>query len=98
MNFNQRPHQLQKIKRPKFYGARKPAYLNLALQHCPTSYWSSPDFWRKTIEKKLKYNIEEKQDEYETVKKSGEASFALVVKDWDCLWKWTQQQQLLFHF
>ena len=53
MNFNQRPHQLQKIKRPKFYGARKPAYLNLALQHCPTSYWSSPDFWRKTIEKKI---------------------------------------------
>jgi len=42
--FHTSSHNHQKIKRPKFYGARKPAYLNLALQHCPTSYWSSPDF------------------------------------------------------
>ena len=55
-------------------------------------------FEEKLLRKNLKYNIEEKQDEYETVKKSGGATFALVVKDWDCLWKWTQQQQLLFHF
>ena len=28
------------IKRPRFYGARKPAYLVLALDHCPIAYWS----------------------------------------------------------
>jgi len=28
------------IKKPKFYGARKPAYLVLALDHCPVAYWS----------------------------------------------------------
>lgn len=30
----------QAIKKPKFYGARKPAYLVLALDHCPVAYWS----------------------------------------------------------
>ena len=41
---NQDLKSLQKIKRPKFYGARKPAYLYLALQHCPISFWSAQDF------------------------------------------------------
>ena len=32
------------IRKPKFYGARKPAYLVLALDHCPVSYWSNDQF------------------------------------------------------
>ena len=32
------------IKRPKYYGAKKPAYLVLALDHCPISYWSKTEF------------------------------------------------------
>ena len=32
------------IKRPRFYGARKPAYLVLAMDHCPLSYWSKDIF------------------------------------------------------
>jgi len=42
--FHTSSHNHQKIKRPKFYGARKPAYLYLALQHCPISFWSAQDF------------------------------------------------------
>ena len=38
--FHSSSHSNQKIQRPKYYGARKPAYLTLALQHCPTAYWS----------------------------------------------------------
>ena len=30
----------ENIMRPKYYGARKPAYLVLALDHCPVAYWS----------------------------------------------------------
>ena len=30
----------QVVKSPKYYGARRPAYLVLALNHCPVSYWS----------------------------------------------------------
>lgn len=33
-----------KIKRPQYYGARKPAYLSLALEHCPVSFYSQPAF------------------------------------------------------
>jgi len=32
------------IRRPKFYGARKPSYLVLALDNCPVSFWSSQLF------------------------------------------------------
>ena len=32
------------IRKPKFYGARKPAYLVLALTNCPVSYWSNDQF------------------------------------------------------
>jgi len=32
------------IKKPKYYGARKPAYLVLALDHCPIAYWSNDVF------------------------------------------------------
>ena len=32
------------IRKPKFYGARKPAYLVLALDHCPVAYWSKDIF------------------------------------------------------
>ena len=32
------------IMRPKYYGARKPAYLVLALDHCPVAYWSKEYF------------------------------------------------------
>lgn len=34
----------QTIRRPKYYGARKPAYLALALDHCPVSYRSRETF------------------------------------------------------
>lgn len=32
------------IKRPKYYGAKKPAYLVLAMAHCPLAYWSGETF------------------------------------------------------
>jgi len=32
------------IKRPKYYGAKKPAYLVLGLDHCPLAYWSKKVF------------------------------------------------------
>ena len=32
------------IKRPKYYGAKKPAYLVLAIDHCPLAYWSKKEF------------------------------------------------------
>ena len=31
---------LQVIRNAKYYGARRPAYLSLALDNCPVSYWS----------------------------------------------------------
>ena len=32
------------IKRPKYYGAKRPAYLVLGLNHCPLAYWSKKVF------------------------------------------------------
>jgi len=32
------------INKPKYYGARKPAYLVLAMDHCPVAYWSKAIF------------------------------------------------------
>ena len=34
----------KKILRPKFYGADRPAYLYLALNNCPASFYSERDF------------------------------------------------------
>ena len=42
--FHSSSHSNQKIQRPKYYGARKPAYLTLALQHCPVAFWSKQLF------------------------------------------------------
>ena len=42
---SQKSGPLQNIKNPKYYGARRPAYLSLALDHCPVSYWSKDNMF-----------------------------------------------------
>ena len=34
----------KRILRPRFYGAARPAYLYLAINNCPASYFSERDF------------------------------------------------------